>query len=816
MKPTSILVVEDEAVVAMNIEDRLAAMGYELAGSVPSGEEALTLVARQRPDLALMDIRLQGAMDGITAAEEIRSRFQLPVVFLTAFSEEATLERAKRAEPYGYILKPFDDRELKSVIEIAIYKHRAEAEILRLNRLYDVLSMVNQTVLRVSSPEELLPAVCRLVVERGAIDLAWIGRLDPVTSRIIPVAHFGTQSEILEDAEFFANGRPEGQGSQGKAIREGEPFVCNECVTADCLYPSSLAPARFGFQSCGSFPIRFQGRIWGVFSLCVRQAGFFRQREIELLREVAMDVSFALDMIEGEARRRRAEASLREREDFIRTILDHLPVGIAVNSVDPCVRFEYMNDNFARFYRTTREALANPDAFWEVVYEDPAFREEIKRRVLEDCASGDPERMFWEDVPITRKGEKTAFITARNIPLPEKHLVISTVWDVTERKSLESQLLQAQRMEAVGRLAGGVAHDYNNILGVIIGYAELALLKVDPADPLHADLKEIIAAATRSTNITRQLLAFARRQTIAPVALDLDRTVQGMLKMLRRLIGEDIDLAWLPKADPWLVKIDPAQVDQILANLCINARDAISGVGKITIETGKSTFDEAYCAEHLGFIPGEFVLLAVSDNGCGMDREILEHVFEPFFTTKGMGEGTGLGLSTVYGIVKQNNGFVNVYSEPGKGSTIRVYLPRLAGEAAEAIVPMTSEPPPSRGETILLVEDEQAFLKVSKTMLERLGYRVLAASTPGVALELAREHAGKIHLLITDVVMPEMNGRELSERLQSLYPQLKCLFISGYTANAIAHRGVLKEGVCFVQKPFSIQELATKVRKALG
>ena len=257
-----------------------------------------------------MDIRLQGAMDGIVAAEEMRRRFHVPVIFLTAYSEEATLERAKLAEPYGYVLKPFDDRELRSAIEIALYKHQAEEEIRRLNRLYDVLSQVNQTVVRIRTREELLSYVCRLAVERGAIDLAWIGWLDDDTSRIHPVAHFGKQSQILSEADFFADDRPEGQGTPGKAIREGEPFVCNECSQDVCLYPVAKQPALYGFQSCGSFPLHFQGQVRGALNLCIVEPGFFREREIGLLTEVAMDISFALDKIEGNARREQAEAGI--------------------------------------------------------------------------------------------------------------------------------------------------------------------------------------------------------------------------------------------------------------------------------------------------------------------------------------------------------------------------------------------------------------------------------------------------------------------------------------------------------------------------
>ncbi|PKL38678.1 MAG: hybrid sensor histidine kinase/response regulator [Candidatus Riflebacteria bacterium HGW-Riflebacteria-1] len=384
-----------------------------------------------------------------------------------------------------------------------------------------------------------------------------------------------------------------------------------------------------------------------------------------------------------------------------------------------------------------------------------------------------------------------------------------------ERASLNAQLQQAQKMESVGRLAGGVAHDYNNMLGVIMGFAEMALEKVGPEDPLHSDLIEIQSAAKRSTNITRQLLAFARKQTIAPVVLDLNKDVEQMLKMLQRLIREDIDLAWRPQPDLWTVKLDPSQIDQILVNLCVNARDAIEGVGKITIETKTVTIDESYCADHLGFTPGDFVVLAVSDNGCGMDKDTLNKIFEPFFTTKGVGIGTGLGLATVYGIVKQNNGFINVYSEPGKGTTFKIYLPRFRGESVESCRVTVKEAPIGRGETVLVVEDEPAILKFIQKILTPLNYQVLQATSPSEAIRLAEENSGRISLLITDVVMPEINGRQLYIQLKALIPGLKCLFMSGYTANVIAHRSMLDEGVNFIPKPFSKRDLAVKVRDVL-
>ncbi len=384
-----------------------------------------------------------------------------------------------------------------------------------------------------------------------------------------------------------------------------------------------------------------------------------------------------------------------------------------------------------------------------------------------------------------------------------------------EREKLQEQLVQAQKMELVGRLAGGVAHDFNNMLGVILGHTELAMEQVDPDDPLFTNLEEIDKAAQRSTDLTRQLLAFARKQTVSPEVLDLNELVPGTLRMMQRLIGEDIELVWSPGPDLWPLRIDPSQIDQILANLCVNARDAITGVGMVTIETKNTTIDEAYCADHASFSPGQYIELTVSDNGCGMPNEVLDHLFEPFFTTKGVGKGTGLGLATTYGIIRQNRGFVKVYSESGSGTTFRIFLPRHRGSQGEKPRVSTEEALQGGDETILLVEDEAANRRLGAQMLEQLGYRVLVAGTPRRAMLLAEEYAGEIDLLLTDVVMPEMNGRELAEQLRERYPELRLLFMSGYTANVIAQHGVLEEGVNFLQKPFSTMTLASGVRAAL-
>ncbi|MBT6339240.1 MAG: PAS domain S-box protein, partial [Desulfobacula sp.] len=508
----------------------------------------------------------------------------------------------------------------------------------------------------------------------------------------------------------------------------------------------------------------------------------------------------------------KSNEQLRLNENKYRTLYNTTPA--MMHSIDDKGTLTNVNDFWIEKIGYSRDQVIGEKSF--IFLTDKSRKEAIEINIPKLIKQG-----YIDDVPYQFVKQNGEIIDVLLSAISEKdedgnvNGFLAVLRDVTEKKILESQLQQAQKIESIGRLAGGVAHDYNNISSIIIGYAELALEQVKQEDPLHEDLVEILTAAKRSTDITRQLLAFARRQTIAPKILNLNDTIGNMLKMLRRLIGEDIDLAWLPGAELWSVKIDPAQVDQILVNLCVNARDAIDNVGKVTIETKNISFDKDYCADHVGFFPGEYLLLAVSDDGRGIEPDTLNNVFEPFFTTKGLGKGTGLGLSTVYGIVKQNNGFINIYSEPKKGTTIRIYLSRNVGRIVEVLSDNIIEIPIGRGETVLLVEDDGPILKLGKRILEELGYRVLSATSPSVATKLAKEHADEIALLITDVIMPEMNGRELSEHLKNLYPNLKSLFMSGYTANVIAHRGVLDDGVNFISKPFSKKDMAVKIRDVL-
>lgn len=379
----------------------------------------------------------------------------------------------------------------------------------------------------------------------------------------------------------------------------------------------------------------------------------------------------------------------------------------------------------------------------------------------------------------------------------------------------QEQLLQSQKLEAVGRLAGGVAHDFNNLLTVIAGYSDLLLKKLDDKDANRPKIQEINKAANRAAGLTRQLLAFSRKQVLQPKVLELNSIIPELEKMLGRMIGEDIELRTSLRSDVGNVKADPGQIEQIVMNLVVNARDAMPSGGRLTIETANAYLDATYARHHVGVIPGPYVMLAVSDTGMGMDEETQAHIFEPFFTTKGLGKGTGLGLSTVYGIVKQSGGNIWVYSEVGKGTTFKVYLPRV-DERAEDYRPMAAADLPKGTETILLVEDAITVSRLAREILEANGYEVLEAASGSEALQISRAHPGAIHLLLTDVVMPEMSGKELAQRMLYICPEMRVLYMSGYTDETIVHHGVLDEGINFIEKPFSPEALSVKVRKVLG
>lgn len=787
----SILLVEDEPESLATMTEVLTAEGFDVLPA-ESGETALASVARRRPDLILLEIRLPG-IDGFEVCRRLKANAEtsdIPVILLTVADELADRVEGLKLGAADTIVKPF--RWVECLVRI-----RAQLELKRLDGLRERPAELGQhdpesrtevddrrqadEALRESEQryrslfENMLNgfAYCRMIFEQDqptdfvylAVNAAFesLTGLKSVTGRKV--------SEIIP------------------GIREADPG----------LFEIYGRVARTGV------PAKFETYVAALkmwFAISVYSP---RQDHFVAVFDVITD-------------RKLAEASLRESRELLRAVVEGTSDVVYVKDMEG--RYRLFNG------AASRTVGKHPD---EVLGKDDTFLfpiDEARNLMQADRAVMTAREVVTCEESVTiASGDISTYLTTKG-PVFDDHGNVSGVFgisrDITDRKraqeereKLREQLLHAQKMESVGRLAGGVVHDFNNMLGVILGHVELAMGKVDPAHPLRAHLVEIQVAARRSADLTRHLLAFARKQTIAPRVLDLNNAIAGTLTMLRRLIGEDIDLAWMPGPDLWPVRIDPSQIDQMLANLCVNARDAIDGVGKITIETENFAFDDAYCRVHADFAPGQYVMFAVSDDGRGMEKRVIDHLFEPFFTTKAAGRGTGLGLATVYGIVKQNDGFVHVYSEPGRGTTFKIYLRRFAGEVAESMIADAAETPRGHGETLLLVEDEVAIVEMATTMLDALGYTVLTAGTPGDAIRLSQTHKGQVHLLLTDVVMPEMNGHELAERIRAIRPGVTCLFMSGYTADVIAHRGVLEEGVEFLQKPFSIRELAVGVHRAL-
>jgi len=517
--------------------------------------------------------------------------------------------------------------------------------------------------------------------------------------------------------------------------------------------------------------------------------------------------------------RKHAEIALRESEEKLAALFSSMSEMVVINElvfdekgIPVNYRLTDCNKAFTDITGINRETSVGRLATEVYDTDTPPYLNEFSQVAM----TGQPYRFETYYSPMAKH-------FSISVVCPAKNSFATVTTDISARKqsedehaNLQAQLTQSQKIESIGRLAGGVAHDFNNILSVILGYTDMALQEVGPDQPLHADLHEIRNAVNRSSNLTRQLLAFARKQTTAPRVLDLNETVEETLKMLRRLIGEDIELAWLPGKNLQTVRIDPSQLDQILANLCVNARDAIANVGRITIETANAALSREDCLHHPDCVPGDYVMLSVGDNGCGMDKETMLNIFDPFFTTKDVGTGTGLGLSTVYGVVKQNEGCIAVESEPGSGTRFKIYLPQHIDDAEVVPDIVPSEIPLERGaETILLAEDESANLEMYRRMLSALGYRVLAASTPDECIRLARDNMGKIDLLLTDIVMPGMNGPDMAETIRSSDLEIKCLFMSGYMDMDTNSESLLEPGTNLIQKPFSFEDLAVRIRTVL-
>jgi len=756
-----ILLVEDDEDVALLTRGFLSeglTEPYQLETAATSSD-ALALLRDHPYDLLLVDYRL-GADDGIGFLREAQSLgVTTPAILLTGLGDEEVAVDAMKAGAIDYLVKSkLSGASLSRAIRYGV-------ELSRARRLQERAETQARMLWRAS---EQSPISVLITDANGTIEY--------VNAKFTAVTGYTAEEAIGKNPRFLKSGHqtPEIYRELWKKITSGQEWngeLCNRAKSGEVFWEAvSISPVKDA-----------KGRI----------TQFVGMKE---------DIT---------ARRAMAQ-TLRAEEERYRVIFERNPIPmwvcepealeiVAANQA-AAAQYGYTLDELVGLNLTDLRPLSEMDALraavkaFESAHEGPG----TQRHQRKDGTGLDVD------------------VHVREIELAGRKLWLAVLLDVTQKKALEDQLRQSQKMEAIGRLAGGVAHDFNNLLTVISGYGEMLLSSNPRGTPNREGLEEIVAAGERAGALTRQLLAFSRKQVLAPEVLDLNQSVAGMDRMLRRLIGEDIDLVTVPSAELYRVTADPGQIEQVIMNLAVNARDAIPRNGKLTIETANVELDDAR-ARDVQLAPGAYAMIAVTDNGIGMSAETQSHLFEPFFTTKGAGRGTGLGLATVHGIVRQSGGSVAVYSELGKGTTFKIYLPSCELPVSSTRLPssVSGIAVANRSISVLLVEDDDRLRVLTRTILESLGYEVRAAARAEEALEIAAKLGAPIDLLVTDVVMPEVGGPELARRLTTQMPGIKVLFVSGYSDEAIVRHGVIESGTAFLQKPFTRASLARKIREVL-
>ena len=686
------------------------------------------------------------------------------------------------------------------------------AQLARTQRLYRARSEVNRAIVRARTLDELLDAVSLALVSAGGFGMAWIGACDADSGVVAPLACAGECTDYVDGLRITTRGDEASRGPTGTAIGNGDPYVCNDFFADARTLPWRAAARRAGWRASAAFPVRRGDAIWGAINVYAREAGFFGDHETALLGEVAADLSFALDNLDRETQRRAVEDALRQREALLRIAGQAARLG-GWSLALPTRRLAWSEEVCAihELPAATAPTLDESLAFYA-----PEFRDAIVAR-LEACIA-DAIPFDTEAQLLTARGRR---VWVRVIGHAERDAggaitrVQGALQDVSERRRLEEQLRQAQKMEAIGQLAGGVAHDFNNVLSVIFSYASLASAPLHAGDPLLADLGEIRKAGQRGAELTRQLLAFSRHQAVTPRVVDVSGIVRGLERMVRRLVGAELEVSVLLAESGAHTLADRGQLEQVVMNLVVNARDAMTRGGRLTLETALLAVLASDGAAHPGVPPGPWVVLTVRDTGIGMDASTRARIFEPFFTTKEKGRGTGLGLSIVYGIVAQSGGHVRVESEPGRGTTFRVYLPRVSSALDPEIVEDRRAQSHRGDETVLVVEDEPQVRDSLRVILQRSGYSVLEAQNGGEAILVCEQHEGPIHALVTDVVMPRMSGPELAARVAPLRPTMKVLYVSGYTETAVPVEAAGEAPVAFLPKPIEPTALLQRLRSLL-
>jgi two-component system cell cycle sensor histidine kinase/response regulator CckA len=905
-----ILIVEDERIVALDLESSLESLGYAVAGSVSSGERAVEKVGQTRPDLVLMDITLKGTMDGVQAATQIHERFDIPIIYLTAHADETTLQRAKLTQPFGYLLKPFEDRDLHASIEIALYKHRMDRRLRESERwLATTLKSIGDAVIatdtegniRFVNPSaerltgwsqtevlgrdlggvfRIIDDQTRLPLEKLSVEVLREGVVVGTRNNTLLIAKDGTETPIsynmapIRDDPGSITGavvvfqdiseRLQAQRAIQRHSRElallnqiiaisatslePEPVLdiaCRELagalevpyVAAWLLSAEKTSARVVAEHQSGDYtsrlkkmlsviddtafqhllnsktpflvdndaghlivPLLIENELVGSLNLDAGPTRGFSADEVHQVSSVAKQVAGALVRVRLNAERQRLNTAIEQSAEGV------IITDIAGNIV-------YVNPTFEEMTGYTRaQALGRKTRLLNSGQQDPAVYKDLWTTI---CAGE-----VWHGRLINKRADGSLYTVDTTItPVRDEQgeivNYISLQRDVTQELQLEEQYRQAQKMQAIGQLAAGIAHDFNNLLTAINGYAALLKVQMPPDDPLYGFAEKILQPGWRAAELVRQLMAFSRKQVIQPKAVDLNDLITQTARMLERLVGESIRLETNLAPELWIVKADPAQFEQVLLNLALNGRDAMPDGGTLTIETANIVLESSHAAEALDTQLTEYVRIAVRDTGVGMSDDVRVRIFEPFFTTKEMGKGTGLGLATVYGIVHQNGGDIKVYSEEDRGSVFEVYWPRARETKRQHDRPQVKNSMPSGSETIMLVEDDDNVRRLVRDVLQNQGYTLVEARSAEEALGLAASHAGMIHLLLTDLVLSGMSGKGLADQLCQAWPDTKVLHMSGYSEAVVARRGVLDEGIAFLEKPFSLAALACKVREVL-
>ncbi|PYO63183.1 MAG: hypothetical protein DMD70_04455 [Gemmatimonadetes bacterium] len=752
------------------------------------------------PDVILTDHSLPAfdARSALQLAQQLSPG--TPVIVVTGRLGDEPAVQYLQAGAADYIVKDQLHRLGPALLRALDTKRSRQAQA-RAHQLQGAIYRIAQVAMSTPGLEELLPAIHQIV-----------GELMP--ARNFYIALYDAANDLLsfpyvvdEHDTDFSSKKP-GKGLTEYVVRTGQPLLVTPEVQVELERRGEVELVGAPSIDWLGVPLKIGDRAIGALVAQTYTPGVrYGEREKEILQFVSTQVAMAIE-------RSHAEADLRASEARLKAIIDAALDAVITMDGDGVV-LSWSPQAERVFGWPASEAVGGKLSTTII---PPRYREAHERGLAHFLGTGEGP-VLNQRIEITglrRDGREIPVeLTITPVRLGGAWLFSAFLRDISERKLLEAQLRQAQKMEAVGRLAGGIAHDFNNLLTAIIGYTDLALADLREGDPMRQDMEEILRAAHRAAGLTRQLLAFSRQQVLAPRVLDLNEVVQTVDKMLGRLVGEDIELQSVLAPGLGHIKADPGQLEQVIVNLAVNARDAMPTGGKLTIETADVEMAETRGRDLTTVPAGRYVMLAITDSGTGMDEDTKARIFEPFFTTKEQGKGTGLGLATVYGIVKQSGGFIWVYSEPGHGTTFKIYLPRVEG-AADALAPPVGTAAVPRGtETVLIVEDEEAVRALAKTALARKGYRVLEAANGGEALLLCESERAPIHLLVTDVVMPGLGGADLAQRLAPLRSEMKVLFISGYTDRAAARHGTMQPGAAYLEKPFSLDALARKVREVL-